>query len=87
MLIDGTAHGNMIGGTLRSVIPQNTFSGNRGYGVAITGQAHDNQVFDSFIGTEILGPRALGNSRGGVLIGGTAYRNSIGTFGASRRPT
>lgn len=32
VLIDGSAHNNTIGGTLVSVIPQNTFSGNDGYG-------------------------------------------------------
>ena len=69
LLIDGNAHGNTIGGTLRSVIPQNTFSGNEGYGLAITGTAYDNLVFRSYIGTEILGISALGNSRGGVLLG------------------
>ena len=63
------------------MIPQNTFSGNRGYGLAITGRAHDNRVFDSFIGTAILGLTALGNGRGGVLVPGTAYRNSIGPVG------
>ena len=78
LLIDGTAHGNTIGGTLISVIPQNTFSGNRGYGVAITGRAHDNSVFSSFIGTQILGVHALANQQGGVLIAGHAYRNLIG---------
>ena len=78
LLIDGTAHGNTIGGTLISVIPQNTFSGNRGYGVVITGRAHDNSVFSSFIGTQLLGVRALGNQKGGVLIAGHAYRNLIG---------
>jgi parallel beta-helix repeat protein len=78
LLIDGTAHGNIIGGTRRSVIPQNTFSGNAGYGVAITGRAHDNQVFGSFIGTQLLGVKALGNQTGGVLIAGRAYRNLIG---------
>jgi parallel beta-helix repeat protein len=78
LLIDGTAHGNIIGGTLRSVIPQNTFSGNKGYGVVITGLAHDNHVFRSFIGTQLLGVKALGNMRGGVLIGGNAYGNLIG---------
>ncbi len=72
LLIDGTAHGNIIGGTLPSVIPQNTFSGNEGYG------AHDNRVFDSFIGTQILGVNALGNQKGGVLIAGHAYLNLIG---------
>jgi parallel beta-helix repeat protein len=76
--IQGTAHGNTIGGTLHSVIPQNTFSGNRGYGVVIAGRAHDNNVLLSFIGTRLLGVRALGNGKGGVLIAGQAYRNLIG---------
>ena len=84
LLIDGTAHGNIIGGTLRSVIPQNTFSGNTGYGVVITGRAHDNRVFGSFIGTQILGVKALGNRKGGVLVAGHAYRNLIGQI--TRRP-
>jgi parallel beta-helix repeat protein len=84
LLIDGTAHGNIIGGTLRSVIPQNTFSGNKGYGVVITGRAHDNRVFRSFIGTQLLGLKALGNKKGGVLIAGHAYGNVIGQ--ATRTP-
>lgn len=65
LLIDGTAHANTIGGTLRSVIPQNTFSGNKGYGLAITGHAYRNLVMRSFIGTEILGTSALGNQAAG----------------------
>ena len=76
--IDGTAHGNVIGGSLRSVIPQDTFSGNAGYGVAISGGAHGNRVFTSFIGTEILGLSALGNQKGGVLLTGHARANVIG---------
>jgi parallel beta-helix repeat protein len=78
LLIDGTAHGNIIGGKLPSVIPQNTFSGNKGYGVEITALAHGNRVFGSFIGTQILGVHALGNKTGGVLIGGHAFGNLIG---------
>jgi parallel beta-helix repeat protein len=78
LLIDGTAHANVIGGSRHSVIPQDTFSGNAGYGLAIVGKAHDNRVFGSFIGTKLAGFKALGNQKGGVLIGGTAYRNSIG---------
>ena len=80
ILIHASAHDNVIGGTLRSVIRQNTFSGNLGYGLAITGWAHDNQVIDSFIGTGILGLTALSNQRGGVLMAGHAYRNAIGTL-------
>jgi parallel beta-helix repeat protein len=78
LLITGTAHGNIIGGTLRSVIPQNTFSGNAGYGVVITGRAYGNHVFRSFIGTRLLGVNALGNKQGGVLISGDAHANLIG---------
>ena len=77
--IDGTAHGNVIGGSLRSVIPQNTFSGNAGYGVAISAGAHGNRVLRSFIGTEVLGLSALGNQKGGVLLTGHARANVIGT--------
>jgi hypothetical protein len=84
VLVDGNAHNNTIGGTLRSVIPQNTFGGNRDWGVAITQRAHNNTVIDSFIGTNTLGTTAFGNGDGGVLVGGTAYRNAIGNF--SHRP-
>ena len=83
LLIDGTAHGNTIGGSQTSVIPQNTFSGNLGYGVAIVGQSYNNQVFNSYIGTNVLGLTALGNQLGGILIGGTSHGDTIG--GADRQ--
>jgi len=76
--IGGTAHANTVGGRLHSVIPQNTFSGNVGYGLAITGKAHGNRVFGAFIGTKLLGVDAAANGRGGVLVAGTAFRNSVG---------
>jgi hypothetical protein len=78
VLIDGSAHGTVVGGNLRSVIRQNTFSGNRGYGLAIAGHAHGNRVFGGYLGTLILGAAAAGNGRGGVLVGGHAYLNVIG---------
>jgi hypothetical protein len=78
LLIDGSAHGNIIGGSRRSVIPQNTFSGNKGYGVAITGRAHGNLLFGSVLGPAILGFTALPNHKGGLLVGGAAYANIIG---------
>jgi parallel beta-helix repeat protein len=80
LLIDGNAHGNTIGGTLRSVILQNTFSGNKRYGVQITGWAHSNTVFRSVVGTDIKGTSAIGNGLGGVMLGGHAYLNAIGNF-------
>jgi parallel beta-helix repeat protein len=78
LLIDGTAHGNIIGGSVRSVIPQNTFSGNDGYGIVITGRAHGNRVFSGFVGPAILGGTALPNRRGGILVAGSACGNLIG---------
>jgi hypothetical protein len=80
LVIDGTAHGNVIGGTRRSVIPQNTFSGNTGYGIVITGRAYRNKVFDSDIGTSLLGTTAMGNKKGGVLLSGRATQNLIGAL-------
>jgi parallel beta-helix repeat protein len=84
LLINGNAHGNVIGGNLRSVILQDTFSGNLGYGVVIRGSAHHNVVFTSFIGAEILGRTALANRKGGVLVAGSAHGNSVGAV--LRRP-
>jgi len=78
LLIDGNAHSNVIGGTRRSVIAQNTFSGNTGYGVVITGRAHYNRVFLSYIGAAILGVKRVPNGKGGVLLSGRAYENVIG---------
>jgi len=78
LLIGGNAHDNTVGGRLRSVIRQNTFSANGGYGLAITGTAHHNIVLRTFIGTEILGVAAAPNGRGGVLLAGAAFDNSVG---------
>ncbi|MDB5313589.1 MAG: hypothetical protein JWO38_7791 [Gemmataceae bacterium] len=78
VLIDGNAHDNIIGGLQVSVIFQNTISANGANGIAILGNASGNQVFHSFIGTNILGDTAFGNAGAGVLIGGNAQGNTIG---------
>ncbi|MGE4078807.1 MAG: beta strand repeat-containing protein [Reyranella sp.] len=78
LLITGTAHGNTIGGYLDSVIPQNTFSGNVEYGLAITGAAYDNQVFDNVIGANVALLQALGNTAGGLLLASSGSGNVIG---------
>jgi parallel beta-helix repeat protein len=89
ILIGGMAHGNVIGGYTVSVIPQNTISGNGGYGIAIIGQANGNQIIDSFIGTNVAGEAAVmaatyqGNKLGGVYIGGTSTNDIIGGSGGS----
>jgi parallel beta-helix repeat protein len=80
LLITGRAHDNAIGGSRHSVIPQNTFSGNEGYGIAILAHAHHNLIFSDFVGTKIFGLKALGNRRGGILIGGAASANIVGSL-------
>ncbi len=85
--IDGTAHNNIIGGSQSSVIPQNTFSGNNGYGVAILGQANNNQVLLTYVGLSAGGIAGLGNLMGGILIGGTAHNDVIGGTSTPSTPT
>lgn len=85
VLVDGTAHGNFIGDYYQSVIPQNTFSGNLGYGLAIVDGAHDNQVFNGFIGVDVMGRLALSNQQGGIYVGAYAAHNAIG--GTSTDPS
>ncbi len=89
LVITDRAHHNTIGGTRRSVIPQNTLSGNDRYGLVIEGQAHHNTVFDTFIGTNVLGTTKgkftrVGNDRGGVLITDMARDNRIGYAGGKK---
>ncbi|HWB47756.1 MAG TPA: NosD domain-containing protein [Stellaceae bacterium] len=84
LLITGNANNNVIGGNVPSIIPNQAFSGNKGYGIAIVGQAHDNQITPfNMVGTGVsgLGPPvnpALPNGAGGILIGGSTYNNTIG---------
>ncbi len=83
MVITGHAHGNTIGGNNKSVIRQNTFSGNGGWGLVISGKAHDNTVFDTYLGSNIEGVhkgRALprvGNAKGGLKVTGKAHDNRV----------
>ena len=83
ILIAGTAHDNVIGGTgilsNDSVIRQNTISNNDGYGIRVTDQAHRNVIADSAIGTNIQEQDALGNGAGGVLLDSTGIGNVVGT--------
>ena len=78
VLISGTAHDITVGGNFQSVIPQNTFSGNTGYGVAILEQAYNVSVINSAIGTDSTRLTALGNQAGGVLLASAGANNIIG---------
>jgi hypothetical protein len=71
--IDGSAQGIFLGGFHFSVEPQNTFSGNVGYGVDVAGKAKNILVFNSNIGVNGLGQSLIPNELGGVYVGpGTA---------------
>lgn len=78
LLITDTAHGNTVGGFLASIIPQNTFSGNNGYGVAITGAAYDNSVINSAVGFDVFEIAPIPNQAGGVLLATSGTHNLIG---------
>ena len=78
VLIDGNAHNNLIGGTQVSIILENNISANGGNGVAIEGNARNNEIIHSFIGTDITGVDAFGNSGAGIFIGGNSVDTTIG---------
>ncbi len=79
ILITDQASNITVGGTFQSVIPQNTFSGNDGYGVVISGAASNVQVLNSAIGSSVTMLKALGNGAGGVLVTSTGSGNVIGS--------
>ena len=81
VLIQQGPVGNTIGGTTTAA--RNVISGNGGFGVSI-GLATSNVVQGNFIGTDVTGAKALGNSRGGVIIQDAAS-NTIGGATASAR--
>jgi parallel beta-helix repeat protein len=78
LLIDGTAHNNTVGGSVFSVIPQNTFSGNLGYGIELGAQSFNNVVIASDVGTSSTGKTAMPNQKGGIIVDGTSHDDTIG---------
>ena len=76
--LDGHAHNNAIGGFQASIEPQVTISNNKGYGIAILGSAHDNDIFNSDIGTNYQGTGDLGNQLGGIYVGPGTSSITIG---------
>ncbi len=81
VLIQQGPVGNTIGGTTTAA--RNVISGNGGFGVSI-GLAKSNVVQGNFIGTDVTGAKALGNSQGGAIIQDAAS-NTIGGATASAR--
>ncbi len=58
---------------------RNVISGNDGGGIALSGQAHDNQIAGNYIGTDGTGTKQIGNGgNDGVLISDGAQNNIVG---------
>jgi len=83
--IGGKAHDNFIGGPQPTfnIIPRNAIASNGGNGVAILGTAHDNTVSHSYIGLDLSGQDARGNTNDGVLLGSGTHDNTIGSADSS----
>lgn len=84
VLVNGNARGNTIGGNRTSVIPQNTLSGNHGYGLVFAGNARDNKVYNTFIGTATGITTPVPNLKGGILVMEKARNNYIGATGSQK---
>lgn len=67
--VDGNASDIRISGNRRSVIPQNTISNNRGYGIRVIDQARNVVIENSFVGLSSTGKTVYGNGLGGVFVG------------------
>jgi titin len=84
VLIYGGAQSNTIGGTTAGA--RNVISGNAADGVDISGQGtSQNLVAGNFVGTDVTGKVALGNSHADVYIYSSASSNTIGGASAAAR--
>jgi len=78
---DGAQH-NLIGGA--TVGERNVISGNGNNGVVIDGSMN-NTIIGNYIGTDVTGTEALGNSNDGVVLAWGARHNLIGGDTAGER--
>jgi CSLREA domain-containing protein len=82
--INGSATNTTVGGTTAGA--HNVVSGNGGDGIGIFNDGTTgNMVLGNFIGTDINGVAALGNSQSGIQISGNAANNIIGGTTAGAR--
>jgi len=72
----GGSNNNTIGGT--TVSKRNLISGNGVHGVRISNFASGNLIQGNFIGTDVTGVAALGNSRNAVEINSHSFNNTVG---------
>jgi parallel beta-helix repeat protein len=68
--------GNRVGGM--TAAEGNTISGNAGGGVWIGGNTISNTVLGNYIGTDVAGAAAMGNSGSGIFVCCGAHQSAIG---------
>jgi parallel beta-helix repeat protein len=75
-MLDDGANTTQIGGP--TVAGRNVISGNRDDGIDLVFTAHDNDIVDNFIGTNVSGTAPLGNLNFGIYDQATGTGNRIG---------
>ncbi len=84
ILVASGASQNIIGGT--NVLARNVLSGNLQYGIFVTDpNTTGNVILGNYIGTGASGSNALANGTSGVILGGGAANNVIGSTNSSGR--
>ena len=78
ILIDGNAHGNVIGGVQPSIETRVHLSGNLRYGLEIQGRARNNRIVNSTIGGGFMPNDAIPNALGGIYLGAGTSGTTVG---------
>jgi parallel beta-helix repeat protein len=80
LVLSGQAHDNSIGGLRPSVESQNDFSGNARYGIEVKGSAHDNVIFNSYVGQSDATGKPIPNRLGGIFLGPGTWATTVGSL-------
>jgi len=78
ILIDGRASGNAIGGFQPSIQARVHVSGNKRYGIEVTGRATNNRIFNTTVGAGFVPGQAIPNELGGIVVAAGTSGTQIG---------
>ena len=77
--VEGSASNIRITGDRKSVIPQNTISNNKGYGIRLLDRANQITIDNAYIGLSSTGKTIFGNNLGGIYADDKVSGLQIGT--------
>ena len=77
--VDGNASNIRITGDRKSVIPQNTISNNKGYGIRLLDRAKQVTIDNAYLGLSSTGTTTFGNTLGGIYADANVTDLQIGT--------